>query len=110
MLEPDNWREMGLTEKTVFTLEAMPFWLQYPTGLFIFAIVHEIRRRMMGIDTLTKWIQEDPNAAPIRLEILNQGKSVQELCEMISNYQVEMQNILDIAWEYAKVKDPGSTN
>jgi hypothetical protein len=53
--------EMGLTPETVYKYEkAMPYWLQYETESFIQSIVHEAREQVFAVETLLKYVHEDP--------------------------------------------------
>ncbi len=108
-----NWREMGLTSETLYDWEyAKFFWLQYKPGPFIQAIVHDMREQLMSINTLVKFISENPTASSMpqgdglsdKLLEPNQLRTVRDGCETILKLGDRLGNMLTIAIEYGRIQ------
>lgn len=96
-----SWSDMGYTEETLFTVDAMPYWKQYPSNEFIQSLVHEVKRELALMDGYIKLLREHGQISNVAAQKLNNA-TAEQLCDIILQREAKLLNLLDIAWEYTK--------
>jgi len=94
MQSEPRWSETGLGIDKMYKPEAAQFWLQYSPTLFIEAIVHEIRSRVVGMGNEVRFLQSQNE--------VTDNQTLKEACETALIHETVLQDMLDTARRYAK--------
>jgi hypothetical protein len=94
MQSEPSWTETGLDIEKMYKPEAAQFWLQYSSTLFIEAIVHEIRSRVVGMGNEVRFLQKQAE--------ITSNQTLKEACESALIHEAVLQDMLDTARRFAK--------